>query len=125
MNTATATTEIIHPSVAQAFDDLAQARTLERDTREAADDQRRALRRFAYRHKLTCKQARSWLRIHQEADYLALIRAELAHDRALRAFRRVAMIAALTKVIDTDNRLRAERTGVLVIDDIQTPAIAC
>lgn len=48
------------------------------EARETASLHRRRLRRFAYKHRLTLKQARNWKRIHARADYLALIRAELA-----------------------------------------------
>lgn len=95
------------PEVAAAFSDLDRARAQEANTRVLATAHRNALRRFAYKHRLTLKQARRHWLVRQESDYLALIRAELEHERALREFRRLALIAALTRVIDTDRRLNA------------------
>lgn len=92
---------------AAAFSDLDRARSALRDAEQECKAQRNGLRRFAYKHKLTLRQARShWHACHRD-DYVALITAEVAHGRALREFRRIAMIAALTRVIDTDRRLNA------------------
>lgn len=103
---AITTTEPSAP-VSEAFENLHAARA---ELRRADDDcqaHRRALRRYAYTHRLGLKAARGHLRTHQEADWLALNQAELAAWRALRDFRRVALIAALERVIDTDRRIKA------------------
>mgnify|MGYP001544658352 CR=1 FL=1 len=114
MNTATpAITEPSAPSpeVATAFADLDRARTRLRDADDNCGRERRAFRRFAYKHKLSLREARSAMRASDPEGYLVFIRAEIEAANALRAFRRIAMIAAITRVVDTDRRLTAERAA--------------
>lgn len=95
------------PEVVAAFADLDAARAR---LRAADEDQRRercALRRLAYKNKVGVRQARSWMREWNHEAYMVLIRAELEASNALRAFRRIAMIAAITRVVDTDRRIKA------------------
>lgn len=95
------------PEVAKAFADMEAARATLAAAEVARNERHRALRRFSYKHTLSRRGARDHWMLHDNPAYIDLIRTELAYDRALRDFRRLAMIASLTKAIDTDRRLHA------------------
>jgi hypothetical protein len=97
------------PEVVQAFAELDRARDELRFAQHVRDLNINGLRRFARAAGIGRQAARVLWRQNNEPAFLALIRAEGAHDRALREFRRVALIAALTRVIDTDRRLKASQ----------------
>lgn len=95
------------PDVAAAFADLDAARA---ELRRADDDCRRerlSLRRFARARNVGLREARRILRQEQPAEASALNRAELTAWKVQRHFQAVAMLAALTKVCDTDRRIKA------------------
>jgi hypothetical protein len=93
--------------VAAAFADLYRTREVLAAATLARDDEIKALRRYAYKQGLNRKAVRLEWRERDRDRYLRLINAELAFDKAQREFRRFAMIAALTKVIETDRHLKA------------------
>jgi hypothetical protein len=95
------------PAVAEAFADLDHARTTLASAEAEMRRHRNTLRRYARKHGFArLRAAREDYRLNHLPEYLALINAELAHEKAHRQFRRVAMIAALTRVCETDKLIK-------------------